>query len=225
MSRGIQFNLTENLYLKDPQNTAYGQRLLQNTVELMAQIGFESFTFKKLGNRMKSTETSVYRYFENKHKLLTYICCWYWEWVHYLIDIHTLNVNDPEEVLKIMIHQLLYASEESSMTVYINESLLHDIVVLEGVKSFHVSEVDKDNDLGFFDSYKSLNSKIASIIQEVNPNYPYPESLAITLHAMAHDQIYFATHFPALSSFKQRKNLSQIEEMIRHTATALLLKD
>ena len=105
MSRGIQFNLTENLYLKDPQNTAYGQRLLQNTVELMAQIGFESFTFKKLGNRMKSTETSVYRYFENKHKLLTYICCWYWEWVHYLIDIHTLNVNDPEEVLKIMILQ------------------------------------------------------------------------------------------------------------------------
>ncbi len=223
MSRGIQFELSKSLYVKDPQNTKYGQRLLQNTVELMAEVGFESFNFKKLGARMKSTETSVYRYFENKHKLLTYICCWYWEWIHYLIDIHTLNIKDPKEVLYVMIHQLLYASEKSSMTVYINESLLHDIVVLEGVKSFHVNEVDKDNDLGFFESYKALNSKMAKIISDVNPDYPYPESLAITLSTMAHDQIYFASHFPELSSFEQRTPLAQIEEMMRQTVTSLLI--
>lgn len=225
MSRGIKFELSESLYVKDPQTTKYGQRLLQNTVELMAEIGFESFTFKKLGSRMQSTETSVYRYFENKHKLLTYICCWYWEWIHYLIDINTLNIKDPKEVLDVMIHQLLYASKQSSMTLYINESLLHEIVVLEGVKSFHVSGVDKDNDQGVFESYKGLISKIAQIISAVNPTYPYAESLAITLSAMAHDQIYFASHFPKLSSFKQHKNLGQIEEMLKHTATSLLINN
>lgn len=223
MSRGIKFELSESLYVKDPQNTKYGQRLLKNTVEMMAEIGFESFTFKKLGAGMESTETSVYRYFENKHKLLTYICCWYWEWIHYLIDIHTLNIKDPKEVLYVMIHQLLYASEESSMTAYINESLLHDIVVLEGVKSFHVNEVDNENDLGFFESYKSLISKLAKIISDVNPEYPYHKSLAVTLSTMAHDQIYFASHFPELSSFKQKKNLAKIEEMMQRTATSLLL--
>ena len=223
MNRGIKFALSSSLYIKDPQTTKYGQRLLKNTVELMADIGFESFTFKKLGTRMKSTETSVYRYFENKHKLLTYICSWYWEWIHYLIDIHTMNLKDPKEVLYVMIHQLLYASEESSMTTYINESLLHDIVVLEGVKSFHSNEVDKDNDLGFFESYKALINKIAQIIGDSNPEYPYPESLATTLTTMAHDQIYFASHFPELSSFKQTRNLGQIEEMMKQTATAILI--
>jgi hypothetical protein len=99
---------------------------------------------------------------------------------------------------------------------------LHDIVVLEGVKSFHVSEVDKDNDLGFFESYKALISKIAKFIGDVNPKYPYSESLAVTLSTMAHDQIYFAVHFPSLSSFEKTKNLDQIEEMIRGTAKAIL---
>ena len=53
----------------------------------MVEIGFESFTFKKLAAKIESTEASVYRYFENKHKLLIYLVSWYWNWVEYRLDM------------------------------------------------------------------------------------------------------------------------------------------
>ena len=37
----------------------------------------EEFTFRKLAQKINTTEASVYRYFENKHRLLIYILAWY----------------------------------------------------------------------------------------------------------------------------------------------------
>jgi len=54
---------------------------------LIAEIGFEELNFKKLAIAMDSTEASVYRYFENKYKLLTYLVSWYWDFMH----LDTLN--------------------------------------------------------------------------------------------------------------------------------------
>ena len=36
-------------------------------------LGFEDFTFKKLGQEIGSNESSVYRYFDSKHKLIRLI--------------------------------------------------------------------------------------------------------------------------------------------------------
>ena len=55
---------------------------------------------------MKSTEASIYRYFENKHFLLIYLVSLYWEWVNYLIDIHVMNIRDPKQKLKIIIENM-----------------------------------------------------------------------------------------------------------------------
>ncbi len=222
MTRGIQFTFSEHLFIKDPQHTAFGKKLLEHSVILMADLGFESFTFKKLAKFMKSAEASVYRYFENKHKLLIYLNCWYWEWVHYLIDLHTMNVTDPDERLKIAIHELLNASNQSSMTACINESLLHEIVVIEGVKAFHFHEVDEENDHGVFRSQKDLVEKIANLILAVQPSFKYSRSLASTISNMAHNQIYYATHLPRLSSITGDHKLDQIEEMINQFAFAIL---
>lgn len=222
MTRGIQFTFSEHLYIKDPQHTDYGKKLLEHSVVLMADIGFEAFTFKKLAKTMKSAEASIYRYFENKHKLLIYLNCWYWEWVHYLIDLHTMNVDDPNKRLKIAIHELLNASNQSSMTAYINESLLHEIVVVEGVKAFHFHEVDEENDHGVFRSRKDLVEKIATYITAVNASFSYSNSLASTISDMAHNQIYYASHLPQLSSVTGSDKLNQIEEMINQFAFAIL---
>ena len=62
---------------------------------------------------MFPTEASVYRYFENKHMLLLYLVSWFWEWVSYLIDIHTNNISDPSQKLKIIISTLVYASKDN----------------------------------------------------------------------------------------------------------------
>ena len=69
MTIGIQITLNERLYLRDPQATDLGKKIIKHSILLIDEIGFEAFTFKKLASRMSSTEASVYRYFENKHML------------------------------------------------------------------------------------------------------------------------------------------------------------
>jgi hypothetical protein len=64
MAITIQMKLNEKLYLRDPQHTKLGRRIIQYSILLIDEIGFEAFTFKKLADRISSTEASVYRYFE-----------------------------------------------------------------------------------------------------------------------------------------------------------------
>ncbi|NNE14448.1 MAG: TetR/AcrR family transcriptional regulator, partial [Saprospiraceae bacterium] len=106
----IKISLNEGLYLKEPQDSKLGKRILRNSVDMIDQFGFEAFTFKKLAQKIQSTETSIYRYFENKHLLLLFLVNWYWEWVSYLISKNTMNVNDPQRKLEIIIHSFLFAA-------------------------------------------------------------------------------------------------------------------
>ena len=77
----LTFKLNERLYLRDPQSTELGQRIVSKGIELIDGLGFEQFTFKKLAAQVNSTEPSIYRYFENKHRLLHYLTAWYWSWM------------------------------------------------------------------------------------------------------------------------------------------------
>ncbi len=81
----LHFNINPELYLKDPQMTRFGQKLISNAILLLDELGLEQFNFKKLAIAIDSTETSIYRYFENKHMLLLWLTCWYWEWVNILL--------------------------------------------------------------------------------------------------------------------------------------------
>ena len=223
MAHGLRFTLPEKLYLKDPQDSKYGHRLLQNTVVLMAEIGFEAFTFKKLAIKMGSAETSIYRYFENKHFILLYLTCWYWEWVHYLIDINTNNIEDPKLKLQKAIYNIINASKESTLTEYVNENLLHHIIVTEGTKSYHIHDVDKENKEGLFVSYKELVEKLSSIMSEINPSFEYPRSLSSTLFEMANNQIYFAEHLPRLTDLNNKSDkLDQLESIMNKFALSVL---
>jgi AcrR family transcriptional regulator len=67
---------------------------------LIDKLGFERFTFKKLADALGSTEASVYRYFENKHRLLVYLVSWYWSWIHYRITYDTNNITDCRDRLR-----------------------------------------------------------------------------------------------------------------------------
>jgi len=68
----LQVSLNSNLYLKDPKSTELGERIVQRGMEMIDELGLEQFTFRKLANDIGTTETSVYRYFLNKHRLLLY---------------------------------------------------------------------------------------------------------------------------------------------------------
>ena len=223
MAVGIQISLNEKLYLKDPQETTLGKNIIKDSILLIEEIGFEAFTFKKLALKMSSTEASVYRYFENKHMLLLYLVCWYWEWVSFLIDMNTRNIMDPKERLRIIIHTLIFASKENPSIEYVNESVLHRLIISEGSKAYHIKSVDQENKEGFFKDYKALTAKVAGVISEINPDFPYPRALASNLFEMANNHIYFAQHLPRLTDVTvENDDFAEVEDMLEHFAFKII---
>jgi len=205
----IKFNLNNRIFLKDPQDSDLGKKMIEHSIILIDKLGFEAFTFKKLATVINSTEKSVYRYFENKHFLLLFLSSWYWEWVNYLIEINSKNIENPRRKLEIAIENLVMATDENPGNKYINEHLLHRVVIQEGGKAYHIHAVDDENEAGLFSSYKSLVKLVADIIVEVDPTFQYSLSISSNLFEMANNQIYFANHLPRLSSLKSGKNLNE----------------
>jgi AcrR family transcriptional regulator len=225
MSVSIKIKLNEGLYLKDPQDSDLGRKIIKNSIILIEKYGIENFTFKKLATTINSTEASIYRYFTNKHMLLLYIVNWYWEWVNYLIEIKTLNVDDPKQKLRIIIHAFVFASKENPLVAYVNESKLQKIVISEGMKVYHTKEVDKENSKGFFEGYKNLAEHVSKVIGQINPAFKYPFALATTLFEMSNNQIFFAQHLPKLTeiTLEDKDNTDAVEEMLNYFIDHLLL--
>ncbi len=223
MSIAIKIDLNDRLYLRDPQQTELGQKIIKHGILLMDELGFESFNFKKLAKAIQSTEASIYRYFENKHLLLIYLVNWYWEWVSYLIDIHTKNIEDARKRLKIIIDTFVYASKENPTVEYVNESVLHKLVIAEGTKTYHTKLVDAENKDGFFGNYKRLVEKVAEVIRECNSKFEYPLSLSSSLFEMANNHIYFAQHLPRLTDVRiVGENFDEVEKMLENFAFGVL---
>lgn len=219
----LSFNLSQNLYVRDPQATELGQKIVQNSILMIDQLGFEDFTFKKLAKDIGSTEASIYRYFENKHKLLIYLIDWYWTWLEYKIDYEINNIKSPVERLKLC---LLKLSEEKSFDpqiAHVDERALDRIMIAEFEKTFLTKQVDEDNKDGLFLPYKSLCVKVASVIKEVSPHYKFPHSLTSTVLLMIKHQLYYSRHLPTLSDIKydpkqQHKKLyTLIEQLVFKT--------
>jgi AcrR family transcriptional regulator len=223
MAIRIRMELNEKLFLRDPQDTKLGRNIIRYSILLIDEIGFEQFTFKKLAERMGSTEASVYRYFENKHILLVYLLCWYWEWMKFQIEYNTNNVTDPCEKLRQAIATIVNTAKRNATFEFVDEDILHRVVVAEGDKGYHTKEVDKENREGFFATYKSLSERIASFISEINPEFAYPRALASTLLEMAKDHTYFALHLPRLTDVKVAEdNLTEVEQLLLDFAFGLV---
>ena len=88
----IKINATEELAHRDPEDTTLGRNIIRKGLILMYELGFEQFTFKKLAAEINTTEASIYRYFENKHRLLVYLINWYWSYLEYKVVFYTNNI-------------------------------------------------------------------------------------------------------------------------------------
>jgi hypothetical protein len=223
MSISIKITLNEGLSLKDPQDSALGRNIINHSILLINELGFEAFTFKKLAQEINSTEASIYRYFANKHVLLVYLVSWYWEWVNYLIRINSTNIDDPREKLKIVINSFIFASKENPAVEFVNESVLHEVVIAEGMKVYRTKGVDAENTKGFFSNYKSLVQFVSLIVLEIKPNFKYPHALASNLFEMASNHIYFAKHLPRLTEIEPGQNeYDSAEEILNYFVDKLL---
>ncbi|MBJ6109911.1 TetR/AcrR family transcriptional regulator [Hymenobacter sp. BT523] len=192
-------DLNQHLYLRDPQATDLGRRLLAESVRLLDDIGFEAFTFKKLAAAMGSTEASLYRYFENKHRLLTYLVSWHWAWLRFRVRVALHNVADPQQRLRLALAAVCEASVDDPATPDFDEAALYRVVVAEASKAYLTKEVDADNRAGLFQEYKQLVAELVALVQAVNARYAHPHALVSTLLESARKQHFFAQHLPSLS--------------------------
>jgi AcrR family transcriptional regulator len=202
----LTFKLNQHLYLRDPQHTQLGQKIIHSSIELIDKLGFEQFTFKKLAEEIDSTEASIYRYFENKHRLLVYLIAWYWNWMEYRIDLTIGSLNSPIEKLKACLHVIAEEKKYDPAFEFVNEEALHRIVVAELDKTYLTKSVDGHNKEGLFGAIKAVCKKIAKIIEEINPAYPFAQALVSTVLITAHQQLFFIDHLPSLTSIKANED-------------------
>jgi AcrR family transcriptional regulator len=189
-----------SVYLKDPETSDLGKRIIEGSINLIDAFGFDHFTFKKLADQIGSTESSIYRYFENKHKLLLYLTSWYWAWLESHLIFGIINIEDKEEQLKRAIEILTKKVEEDGSYAHINEIKLNQIIITESSKSYMHKDVDIENKEGAFLGYKNIVAKVAEIITTINPNYRYANMLISTVIEGAHHQRFFQDHLPKLSN-------------------------
>jgi AcrR family transcriptional regulator len=215
----IIISVNEKLYVKNPETSDLGKKIIQYSILLIDEIGFENFTFKKLGEKINSNESSIYRYFESKHKLMLYLSSWYWGWIEYRLVFATNNLNNPMERLQKAIKIVTEKIEDDQTTLHINESILNKIIIQEFTKTLITKEVDEENKEGYFLVYKRVINRIIEMILQVNPNYPFAKSLASSIVQGALHQHFLKDHLTTITNCD--KNNSPTEFYI-HLATNLL---
>jgi AcrR family transcriptional regulator len=216
--------MNEALFVRNPEMSELGKNIIQHSIQLIDKNGFEAFTFKKLAEDIGTTEAGIYRYFENKHKLLVYLTAWYWGWLEFQINFQVNNIKDPVIKLKKVINLLATTVEDDELTSHVNEGLLHQIVISEGSKAYLTKQVGEDNKQKFFKPYKDLCAVVGEIISECNPKYKYPKSLASTIIEMAHFQNFFMRNLPSLTDFGKSKKEAEVISFLNDLVFSSLKK-
>lgn len=212
----MHVRMNGNLFLRDPEQSELGRRIVRQGITVMEEIGFEEMTFRKLAERLNTKEASIYRYFENKHRLLVYLVAWYWQWLEYQVVFQTHNLNDPSDKLHGVLRLLLLKDINELGSDDIDIRALHRIVIREASKAYLTRHVTEDNRQHLFKPYKDLCSRIAGLMLAYRPDYAFARSLASTLIETAHYQAFFMQHLPSLTDFGTSKDENQLLSYLQH---------
>lgn len=221
----VNIQIGEKYFTKDPQSTELGRNIISESIVMLEDLGFEDFTFKKLAGKIGSTEASVYRYFENKLKLLVYLTSWYWAWMEYVIDYQTHFIENKDQKLREIIKILCHA-DKGHLTLSlpgIDIAALKQVVVSESDKTYLTKKVDQINNEGLFKGFKGLCHKIALVVIDIDPRYEYPHAIVSTIIEASHQQPFFALHLPALTEIKKGEN-ERIETQVYRFIEQLIFR-
>lgn len=214
----IRVDVNKNIYLKDPFSSDLGKVIVAKGIEMIAELGLEHFTFKKLAGKIDCTESAIYRYFENKHKLLLFLMVWYWGYLEHNLIFTTANLTDPKRRLQIAI-ELLVNGPIYKINNYIDPMSLKNLLTNEATKGFMTKEIDQDYKNGFFHYYHKIGNRVADIVMEINPAYEFPRALVSTVMDSSLLQSYYSEHLPGLTEIKagDQKRIEFFQNMVFKT--------
>lgn len=217
----ITIKVPSALYLKNPDTSVLGKKIIEGAIELIDELGFEDFTFKKLGEHIQVPESSIYRYFKNKHLLLFYLINWYWNWLDYKVYLSTINIKKPNEKLENILDLILETTEKDEVFSHMDEKALSRIIPAESAKIFYNKKIRQEEKTGFFEGYKSLINRISDIIKEISPGYPFPQLLATTLLEGINRQKYYDEYLPSLIDKSTEQPLKDFYKQLIHNTLKL----
>ncbi len=212
----IDFNpsLNDKLFLKNPQSTVLGKKIISESIGFIALHGYEQFTFKKLAAKIDTTEATIYRYFENKHKLLIYLVNWYWSYLEFQIIVQLSPIKKPVDKIKKIVDILVWEDNLEIDFGAFDDQALYSIAIAESHKTYLSKEVDENNKDLLYKPFKDLSTRIAGVFKEYNPLYKYPNTLASSVIDLSHIQYFFMHHLPRLSDFAKNKSPKDIEAFL-----------
>ncbi|MFM2388210.1 MAG: hypothetical protein RL660_2967 [Bacteroidota bacterium] len=218
----LNIQLASTSYVRNPDATNLGKQIIAGSIDLMHELGFEEFTFRKLATKLGTTEAGIYRYFENKHKLLLYISAWYWSYLHLVCNNICGSFKDPNEQIRRIVHILVCGEPNPGFSVSYDLQKLNQIIHVESSKVYLVRNVSELNSQDYFIAYKDLCSCIADVIQSLKPDYTYPHSLASTIIETAHQQLYFVRYLPRLTDGKNQSAEKYVQDYLQSLIDAAL---
>ena len=195
----ISIKVNEHTYIKNPDSTELGKKIITGSIDFIEQNGVEEFNFKKLAQEINSTEASIYRYFENKYKLLLYLSSWYWAWLDSKLILNTINVDDPVDQLNRAIQSVTESVTEDSKISHINEVKLQKIIYVEAPKAIFNQTAIEEHKQEYFATYKQVIERICEFILKINPNFSYPHMLISTVIEGAHYQRFLNDNLPSFT--------------------------
>ena len=203
----MNVQVTEPVFLKDPQGTDLGRRIIEHSVLLIDELGLEKFTFGKLATALGTAESSIYRYFDNKHRLLIYLIGWYWSWREYKLVFDTANIADAGARLEKGIRSITEPITDKGGFGYLDMRALYRIAVSESSKAYMTKEVDEEHKEGCFSGFKRLCDRLRDLVLAVNPDHPYPAALASQVVDGSMVQRFFAEHLPSITDRGARSRI------------------
>jgi AcrR family transcriptional regulator len=189
--------VSPKLYFKEPYSSELGAFIVKEGTQLIQEIGFEQFTFKKLAQGIGSTEAAIYRYFENKHMLLLYLNAWYWGWMEHNLVFLTSNIPDPRERLNIGLG-LMVDGPRFLDNEFLDLRKLRTVAINESIKGYFTRSVDAEHRSGLFAQVYSFGERIATIVRELNPEYSYPKTLVYTVMQASLLHSFNSLHLPEM---------------------------
>lgn len=193
----FQIPILQEIALRNPQSTALGQKIIEGSILLIDHLGFEQFTFKKLAQKISTTEASIYRYFASKQKLLLYLVNWYWGRLECRLHLQTQGGTPKERLQKAL--ELILIPPLSSEALNI-EKPLQRIVIHEASKVFLTKAVDQDHQTGYHLIYTEIVQYIADLVLAYQPRCDYPQMLVSTLLEGSQLQRFFEQHLPEVTN-------------------------
>jgi len=202
----VKIDVSENIYIKDPFSSELGKSIIEKSLNLIVELGLEHFTFKKLAVEIGCTETAIYRYFENKHKLMLYFTLWYWGFLEHNLVLATANIEDSRQKVKLAI-EILVLGPKYINNDYIDPLALKRLLTDEALKAIMTKEIDQEYKSGIFFQMDKFVLRVASLLEELNPSYKFPKALVSTIMEASLVQTYFANHLSQLTEIDLEESL------------------